>query len=79
MRDAATPAFNSGDLESIAITFEEMIPWAPAGYSNWRSISDDGAAAARAGSIEGVKAACRGCHTQYSARYKAQFQSVPSP
>ncbi len=79
MRDAATPAFRSGDLESIADTFEEMVAWAPPGYANWRSISEDGAGAARAGSIEGVKAACRGCHTQYGAKYKAQFRTLPPP
>jgi hypothetical protein len=68
MRDAATPAYRSGDLETIAEAFEQMVAWAPPGFDHWKSIAIDGADAARAGSVEGVKAACRGCHTQYGAR-----------
>jgi len=75
MRDAATRAFNSGDLETIAGAFEQMAAWAPPGYANWTSIASDGSDAARAGSIEGVKAACRGCHTQYEAQYRATLAS----
>lgn len=79
MRGPATASFNSGDLEAIAISFERMIPWAPSGYANWASIAKDGADAARAGSMEGVKAACRGCHAQYRAPYMATFATRPLP
>jgi hypothetical protein len=77
MRGEATTAFNSGDLESIASTFDRMAPWAPPGYTNWASIALDGGRAARSGSIEGVKAACRGCHTQYMADYRAHLATRP--
>jgi hypothetical protein len=79
MRGSATAAFESGNLESIARSFEQMAAWAPAGYPNWASISIDGSAAARVGDIDAVKAACRGCHVQYEPRYKAELSTRPLP
>jgi len=77
MRGPATAAFRSGDLESIASTLEQMARWAPPGYANWTSIAEDGSAAARIGSLEGVKAACRGCHGQYRNDYRAHLATRP--
>lgn len=79
MRGPATTALASGDLEAIAGTFDQMATWAPKDYPNWSSIAVDGAAAARSGSLEAVKAACRVCHSQYEARYKAQLSTRPLP
>ncbi len=80
MRGPPSAALESGDLEAIAATFDQMAVWTPsepATYENWRSIAVDGAAAARLGHLEAVKAACRGCHTQYEARYKAELSTRP--
>jgi hypothetical protein len=77
MRGPATQAWSSGNLESIASAFDRMILWAPPGYPNWASIARDGSQAARAGSIEGVKAACRGCHAEYETQYKAGLSLRP--
>jgi hypothetical protein len=77
MRGPATQALDSGDLETIARAFEQMASWAPPGYANWASIAKDGSQAARAGSIEGVRAACRGCHTQYEAEYRSTLSTRP--
>jgi hypothetical protein len=77
MRGPATSAFESGDIDAIARSFEQMAGWAPPGYENWRSIALDGSDAARVGHIEAVKAACRGCHVQYEARYKAELATRP--
>jgi hypothetical protein len=80
MRGPATEAFLSGDLEVIARSFEQMGAWAPAtDYPNWKSICTDGAEAARFGSVEGVKAACRGCHVQYEKEYKQGLATRPLP
>ncbi len=79
MRGPATAALLSGNIDRIAEAFEataRLDPRSPA-YANWASISLDGANAARNGSIAGVKAACRGCHGQYQARYKAELSSRP--
>jgi hypothetical protein len=79
MRGPATQAFLSGDLESIARSFDQMARWAPSEYPHWAPIAKDGADAARAGSVEAAKAACRGCHEQYLAQYKAAFTNRPLP
>jgi hypothetical protein len=46
---------------------------------NWASIAKDGAAAAHASNLPGVKAACTSCHDQYRARYRAdgRWRLVP--
>jgi hypothetical protein len=77
MRGPATDALDSGNLEAIARTFEQMAAWAPKDYTNWASISVDGAEAARVGHIDAVKAACRGCHSQYEAGYKSELSTRP--
>jgi hypothetical protein len=79
MRGPATRAFDAKDLEAIAASFEQMTKWAPSGYANWASICGDGAQAARVGNLEAVKAACRGCHTQYEERYKTELGTRPLP
>ncbi len=77
MRATATTAYESKNLDAIAAAFEKMEAWAPPGYPNWASIAADGAEAAQAGHMEAVKAACRGCHTQYEARYKGELSTRP--
>ncbi len=79
MRGPVVAAWDSRDLESIARTFDQMARWAPPGYANWASIARDGAEATRAGSLEATKAACRGCHAEYEARYKAERSTLPLP
>jgi hypothetical protein len=79
MRGPPTHAFDAKDLEAIAASFEQMAEWAPSGYANWTSICVDGAEAARVGNLEAVKAACRGCHTQYEERYKSELGNSPLP
>ena len=82
MRGPPTTAILAGYLESIALSFEQIARWAlahPADYPNWASISIDGSRAARMGNVEAAKAACRGCHAQYEARYKAELGARPLP
>jgi len=81
MRDHMAPAMRQGDSMALAAAYEELATLAPkeSGYPNWASIAKDGADAARAGSPEGVKAACRGCHAQYRATYKASLRARPLP
>jgi hypothetical protein len=83
MKEHATTAMRQGDLFAIAAAFDQMAAFAPKApppaYANWVSISKDGAAAARAASMEGVKGACRGCHTQYRNAYKAEMRARPLP
>jgi len=79
MRANVAPAMSSEDTEALASAFDRIATFAPPGYPNWVSISKDGAAAARALSIVGVKGACRGCHEQYKARYKSELRTRALP
>jgi hypothetical protein len=74
MKANANPAVSSGDATKLAESLEKMVKMGPPGYSNWASISNDGAKAARAGNFDAGKAACRTCHDQYKAKYRAEHR-----
>ena len=67
------------DWQGIASALERATPLAPAGYTNWVSITKDGANAARAAELEAIKAACRGCHEQYKTKYRTEMRTRPIP
>jgi hypothetical protein len=77
MKANPAPASIAGDLDGLATAFDKIVTFAPAGYPNWTSIARDGADAARAQSLDGAKAACRGCHSQYKAKYKTEMRDRP--
>jgi hypothetical protein len=81
MQDHTAAALRRGDSAALATDLDEVATFAPKepAYANWASIARDGADAARAGSLDGVKAACRGCHAQYRAAYKAAMRARPLP
>ena len=64
----------SGMAPALATALEQMQKFAPAGYTNWVSISKDGAKAAKAGDLAGAKASCRSCHDQYKNKYKTEMR-----
>jgi hypothetical protein len=77
MKANTSPAIIAEDFDGLAAAFEKVVGFAPEGYPNWASISRDGADAARAQSLDGAKAACRGCHTQYKDKYKRELRDRP--
>jgi hypothetical protein len=77
MKANTSAAMNAQDFASLATALDKVVTFAPAGYTNWASISRDGADAARAQSLDGVKASCRGCHNQYKDRYKKEMRDRP--
>jgi hypothetical protein len=79
MKDHTSAASTSGDLGAMADAFDTIATMAPPGYTNWASISKDGAAAARAGSVDAARAACTECHKQYRAKYKTELRARPVP
>lgn len=74
MKANANPAVATGDTAKIGESLEKMAKMGPPGYSNWASISLDGAKAAKAGNLDAAKASCRTCHDQYKAKYRAEFR-----
>jgi hypothetical protein len=77
MKANANPAVMAKDGAALGIVFDRIATLAPPAYPNWASISKDGAAAARSGDTTAAKAACRGCHDQYRAKYRSDLRSRP--
>jgi|CZKU01.1.fsa_nt_gi hypothetical protein len=77
MKANTSTAMSAEDFDALATALDKVVAFAPAGYVNWVSISKDGASAARAQSLDGVKAACRGCHNQYKDKYKKEMRDRP--
>jgi len=92
MKINATTMLEFGDISTLAVVFDQIVALAPMDtnddggllYENWKSIAHDGANASRAGNISAVRAACRGCHSEYRARYHANLRArglppIPAP
>ncbi len=75
MKAHANPPVLTSDLPALAKALDEIALFAPPGYTNWASISKDGAAAARAGDLAAAKASCRSCHDQYKQKYKTELRA----
>ena len=74
MKGEIATAFAAKKSAALATSLEGLSAHAPASYANWASIAKDGAAAARAGEWNAVKASCRGCHAQYKEKYIAEHR-----
>ncbi len=79
MKAHAKPAMNKEDALLLSEAFEKMATFAPPGYGNWASIAKDGERAAKSGSIDGARAACRECHEQYRKKYKSEVRARALP
>ena len=79
MKRVVAPALDNRDAAALGSAFDELATLAPPDYPNWASIARDGAAASRAGNIPAARASCRGCHTQYRARYHADLRGLGLP
>ena len=74
MKANTAPAMSAQNFEGLGMALNKIVTFAPPGYTNWASISRDGADAARAKDIDAVKAACRSCHNQYKDKYKKEMR-----
>jgi hypothetical protein len=83
MKRNATPMIKFGDSSGLGEAFDQIALLAPPRakdvYPNWVSIARDGAEAARMGDVPAARAACRGCHSQYRAKYHADLRGRPLP
>jgi hypothetical protein len=77
MKANTSPAISAADFDALVAALDKVATFAPVGYPNWVSISKDGADAARVQNLDAVKAACRGCHNQYKAKYKQEMRDRP--
>jgi cytochrome c553 len=74
MKANMNPAVASADTAALATALDKAATFAPPGYTNWASIAKDGAKAAKSGSLDTAKAACRTCHDQYKQKYKNEMR-----
>jgi hypothetical protein len=79
MKREMGPAFGARKLPETAALLEQVATHKVKGLSNWASIARDGAAAARAGNYEAVKASCRTCHEQFKAKYIETSRALAFP
>jgi hypothetical protein len=85
MKQHASSMIGFGDISAVAQVFDQIAKLVPSDalpdggpvYTNWVSISIDGAEAARAGDLAAAKAACRGCHTQYRSKFHIELRGKP--
>ncbi len=79
MKANTSAAMSASDFDALQTALTKTAALAPPGsaYPNWVSISKDGADAARVQNLDAVKAACRGCHNQYKAKYKKEMRDRP--
>ena len=74
MKANMAAAAASGDANELAKQFDYVASHAPPGLANWSTIAKSGATKAKAGDIDGAKGACKSCHDQYKAKYKAELR-----
>jgi len=82
MKANASTAISAHDNARIQEVFGRIIEIGPTNdsdFSNWKSMASTGADAAKRNDLEGVRAACKGCHDAYRAPYKAKLRTRSLP
>jgi hypothetical protein len=77
MKENMAPAAASGDGPALAKALEYVAGKAPAGFTDWASISKNGADKAKAGDIDAAKKSCKACHDKYKDKYKNEVRDRP--
>lgn len=68
----------SNDFPGLATAFEKVAAKNPdPAFTEWAAISKQGAAAAKARDMQGVKESCNGCHQKYKDTYKSKYADRP--
>lgn len=75
MKSNMNPPVMTSDTAKLAEALDKAAGFAPPGYTNWKSIANDGAKAAKGGDLAAAKASCRSCHDQYKKKYQAEFRT----
>jgi hypothetical protein len=65
----------NGDVKPLAPMLEATKAKGKPEFANWNAIADKGKAAAAAGKVDDVKAACKECHDAYRNDYKNKYGS----
>jgi hypothetical protein len=79
MKANASQALGSGDFERMGRALQRIAGLAPPDYDGWRDIALNGASAASARNLEGVRGACKACHEEHRARYRKELRAHALP
>ncbi len=72
MRGNARPALERRDFAALKGTFASIASLAPPGFTGWSGFAREGGRAAEAHDLDGVSAACEGCHVAHRDRYRVE-------
>jgi hypothetical protein len=75
MRERVAPALASGDADTLASALEETARFSPAPDWRWEETARRGAAAARAGDLDGAAKSCFQCHDAYKKVWRSQYRT----
>jgi hypothetical protein len=65
----------AGDMDALGRSLSHVAASNPdATWTTWTQIATQGAAAAAAKDMTGVKASCKSCHDAFKDKYKAQYR-----
>ena len=77
MKENMKPALAHEDKDALAKDFELVAAHQPSGFDGWSDTAKKGAAAARQGDIDAVKAECKSCHDNLRSRFKKELRDKP--
>jgi hypothetical protein len=77
MKANMAPAYQSRDWNLLSSRFYRVASVMPQDYTTWQQIAYDGAMAASSQDFDGVKRACKACHSTYQARYRREMRDHP--
>lgn len=77
MKSVLGAAAGSGDAKALAKALKEVAAKPVAGFDQWVAISNEGAAKADAGDIDGAKQSCKKCHSLYQKKYREEMRDQP--
>lgn len=77
MKTVMTQASSSGEAGEIAKALSYVAQRPPPGYAEWTAVAQAGEAKAKAGDVDGAKAACKRCHDLYKERYQQEMRDRP--
>lgn len=77
-------AYDKEDLKALEAMLAKVPEFVPdpkwnEGDQGWSKIATDGAAKAKAGDFKGVQATCKGCHSAWRKKYRAEHRPRPLP
>jgi hypothetical protein len=79
MQSTVAPALKAHNAALLSASLQRLSQAAPPDYEKWGEIAAAGAAHARGGAFDEVRASCGDCHERYRARYRREHRDDTLP